>query len=322
MAQSHVKQRSTNSAYSNQRNECEDDTTLIKTENNWCMLNKEQAPEFTLDNNYILSGYRPELKATNIFKTLFQVHNETGNIWTHLLACLVFGWLTYVCSRTPRLYNGNLSEDSIFAPDRVVFYLFTFSAQVCFASSAVMHLFCCHSEIIHFRLCQLDYCAINGLIMGSTTVAIYYAFYCHSLLRNFYLGFMCLMSVPTFVLPWIRAFHTPQWRSIRAGCFYAFGFSGALALIHVLIKGAIQSDQDMMDVVFKFAPSLLTVGACYTAGAIVFASRVPERWAPGKFDVLFSSHQIFHCLVIGGAVSHYIGMMRAAEWTIESQECI
>ena len=30
------------------------------------------------------------------------------------------------------------------------------------------------------------------------------------------------------------------------------------------------------------------------SGALVYAQRVPERWFPGKFDLFFHSHQIFH----------------------------
>jgi hypothetical protein len=33
---------------------------------------------------------------------------------------------------------------------------------------------------------------------------------------------------------------------------------------------------------------------CVQVGALVYAMRVPERWLPGRFDFLLSSHQIFH----------------------------
>ncbi|GFH23238.1 uncharacterized protein HaLaN_20824 [Haematococcus lacustris] len=30
------------------------------------------------------------------------------------------------------------------------------------------------------------------------------------------------------------------------------------------------------------------------SGAGIYAARIPERWFPGKFDILLHSHQIFH----------------------------
>lgn len=30
------------------------------------------------------------------------------------------------------------------------------------------------------------------------------------------------------------------------------------------------------------------------SGGAIYALRVPERWFPGKFDLFFHSHQLFH----------------------------
>lgn len=42
--------------------------------------------------------------------------------------------------------------------------------------------------------------------------------------------------------------------------------------------------------------------------------RWPERSAPGKFDMIGSSHQIFHVLVVLAAVSHLIGLVVAFDY--------
>ena len=51
---------------------------------------KDEAPEFLLDNEYIEDGYRIDhdscCKAT---KSLFTCHNESVNIWSHLMGSLV-----------------------------------------------------------------------------------------------------------------------------------------------------------------------------------------------------------------------------------------
>ena len=45
----------------------------------------------TIDNPFILRGYRCQFNSWfDILKTLFIIHNETVNIWTHMLGCILF----------------------------------------------------------------------------------------------------------------------------------------------------------------------------------------------------------------------------------------
>ena len=46
---------------------------------------------------------------------------------------------------------------------------------------------------------------------------------------------------------------------------------------------------------------------------MVEQARIPERWMPGTFDLVGSSHQIFHVLVVMAACSHLVGLLKAAE---------
>ena len=43
-------------------------------------------PTWLKDNDCILKGYRPQLGSfTACFKSIFSIHTDTGNIWTHLI---------------------------------------------------------------------------------------------------------------------------------------------------------------------------------------------------------------------------------------------
>ena len=66
---------------------------------------------------------------------------------------------------------------------------------------------------------------------------------------------------------------------------------------------------------------LVSQGLLYTIGAALYAARVPERWYPGRFDVVGSSHQIFHVLVVTAAVVHLIGLLKAADRVRVTGEC-
>lgn len=69
----------------------------------------------------------------------------------------------------------------------------------------------------------------------------------------------------------------------------------------------------------NFAVSrVILMGSFYIVGAFIYAFRVPERWWPGKFDILGHSHQIFHCLVVAGAAIHYTGIHLMQSWWLEN----
>jgi len=46
-------------------------------------------------------------------------------------------------------------------------------------------------------------------------------------------------------------------------------------------------------------------GAIYIGGAIIYSARIPERFKSRTFDIIGSSHQIFHICVIIGAWIHF-----------------
>jgi adiponectin receptor len=56
----------------------------------------------------------------------------------------------------------------------------------------------------------------------------------------------------------------------------------------------------------------LVMGALYLTGALLYATRVPERFLPGRCDIWFQSHQIFHLLVVAAAFVHYHGISEMA----------
>jgi adiponectin receptor len=47
---------------------------------------------------------------------------------------------------------------------------------------------------------------------------------------------------------------------------------------------------------------------------VVYVTRVPERWMPGRFDLAGHSHQLFHVLVIAGAYAHYLAGLVYLGW--------
>lgn len=54
----------------------------------------EELPKDRQENQYVLSGYRFYRSTKECLKSLFRLHNETMNIWSHLLGFFFFSYLS------------------------------------------------------------------------------------------------------------------------------------------------------------------------------------------------------------------------------------
>ena len=63
---------------------------VLKESCSWQVHDKSQTPVW-MHEPYREVGYRPEMKnGKAIFSSLFHIHNETGNIWTHMIGAIFF----------------------------------------------------------------------------------------------------------------------------------------------------------------------------------------------------------------------------------------
>ena len=59
----------------------------------WKVVHHNSLPKWLKDNDFLIKGHRPQLNSfRSCFKSVFRIHTETGNIWTHLLGLYDF-WL-------------------------------------------------------------------------------------------------------------------------------------------------------------------------------------------------------------------------------------
>ncbi|XVF17504.1 hypothetical protein REPUB_Repub10bG0128600 [Reevesia pubescens] len=353
-------------------------------------------PGYLRDNEYIVGHYRSEWPMKQILLSMFTIHNETLNVWTHLIGFFIFlsltiytamkvptvvdlhslqhipdilrkadlrklhselttclpslpnmpdlfklrqelkttlpsslsGWhvmeLLYNCL-TERFSAGNhtdvcvlhsVKEDvaNIIAPlmvrpiTRWPFFAFLGGAMFCLLSSSTCHLLSCHSEHLSYIMLRLDYAGIAALISTSFYPPVYYSFMCDPFFCNLYMGFITVLGVATILFSLLPVFQNPEFRSIRASLFFGMGMSGIAPILHKLILF-----WDQPEALHTTGYEVL-MGLLYGIGALVYATRIPERWMPGKFDIAGHSHQLFHILVVAGAYTHYRAGLVYLKW--------
>ncbi|CAJ1973476.1 unnamed protein product [Sphenostylis stenocarpa] len=65
-------------------------------------------PAYMRDNEFILGHYRSEWPLKQIFLSIFSIHNETLNVWTHLIGFFLFLFLTiYTAAKAPMVADFN-----------------------------------------------------------------------------------------------------------------------------------------------------------------------------------------------------------------------
>ncbi|KAF8661127.1 hypothetical protein HU200_057234 [Digitaria exilis] len=366
------------------------------------LIRYEELPDWLKDNEFIHGYYRCEWPMKETILSIFSIHNETLNVWSHLIGFLLFLFLTVFTamviprdgssssswsSRSSTAYWGDLVEmanmtvalrhdalaacfllppsaaepglsedgqkiptscppntsssqsnrhhgiqiqdntstpgpsmdddaDTLAAatavPDPVTrwpVFAYLAGAMVCLLTSSACHLILCHSERTAYVTLRLDYAGIASLIVTSFYPLAYYSFLCHPSLQRLYMGSITALGAAAATVSLVPAFQAPELRPLRAALFTCMGASGVVPVAHKLV---IYGGTSPGAVASAWYEALM--GVSYGVGVVVYAARVPERWAPGRFDLVGHSHQLFHLFVVAGAYAHYLAGVEYLKW--------
>ncbi|KAJ0029895.1 hypothetical protein Pint_13800 [Pistacia integerrima] len=308
-----------------------------------------ELPDYMKDNEFILNYYRANWPLKEAFFSIFRWHNETLNVWTHLIGFILFLGLAMAnLMEIPQISDlislltrsfpisgaTNVSQNSedffagatnlidlkqITQPEmdlnppvmpvtRWPFFVFLGGSMFCLLSSSICHLFSCHSHQLSLSLLRIDYTGITVMIITSFFPPIYYIFQCEPQWHFIYLGGITAMGMFTIVTLLAPALSTSKFRAFRALLFSSMGFFGIVPAVHAVI---VNWDNPKRDITLAYESAMALF---YLTGTAFYVMRIPERWKPGWFDLAGHSHQIFHVLVVFGALAHYGATLVFLEW--------
>ena len=276
--------------------------TLITPAWNRSLKKWDEIPSWQQDNEYILSGYR---QATGSLKRCYEslgyVHNETVNVYSHVIGAAIF--LTAPIYTYRGLY---LRYPLASQADILVFSTFFYGVSICFILSATYHIISNHSPKVQKFGNQLDYLGIVILMWGSTIPSIYYGFHCDPRLRKIYWANVSVLATLCIVATLHPKFRYPSIRPYRAAMYAGLGLSAVVFVVHgILLHGwTVQNRRMSLDWMGLMALFNLT-------GAVIYAARVPEKLRPLKYDIYGSSHQVLHVAVVLAGLAHMFGLFRA-----------
>jgi len=258
-----------------------------------CCCGKEtikfnEAPAFSVTNPYILSAYRPQQTVNEAFVSLFALHNETLNIWTHLVSAVaVIGWLLYALGTS---YEDGNPYDTI-----IVTCAFL-SCLACYLFSTAYHLFKNLSESTFDILLTFDYSGIIIATLGLQCSCCYFCFYCYPTMRYVYPGISICLAVSTLLVlvqPNVAFFKLFYSNTTRVIVFAVFFFYGTIPLIHygsMVVPLLSDTTPEASTILFQLVAAYLF----FIIGGTIWVVKFPECLWVGKFDILANSHQWWH----------------------------
>lgn len=194
-------------------------------------------------------------------------------------------------------------------------HVFVATGVLCLATSATCHLFGCCRAHIATRIWRADYAGIAVLIVGSFFPPLYYGLACSPAARVVYLVATVLLGGTVLCFSLLDRFQKPEFYKLRATTFVALGLWGVVPATHLVLTNR--------DPALRQACALVALsGILYIAGAVLYATRFPERTRPGRFDVVGHSHQLFHVCVVIAALIHYVASKQFHDLYNERGGCI
>ncbi|KAK9458622.1 hemolysin-III related-domain-containing protein [Lipomyces oligophaga] len=257
-------------------------------------LHYHELPVPWRENPNIRRGYRFYSSYAQCTLSMFKVHNETCNIWTHLLGFVLV--LSIALHFLPQWEK----YETLTLYDKLVVGVFLFAALKCLFSSVLWHTYNAIGILTHKkRWACVDYSGISILIACSILTTQYTSFYCQPATRVLYMSVTAMLGVVGLIMAWTPSFDQPQNRWLRISFFVGLALSGGLGVIHCTITRGPSPT-------FWFILPILKSLGCYVAGVAFYGTLFPECTLPGHvFDYVFMSHNFWHLAVVGGIYYHY-----------------
>lgn len=260
------------------------------------LVHYQELPEWQQDNDKILTGYVRETKSVlKCLDSLSYWNNESVNIYTHLVSAVVYFMMLLFF--TDILLIPSFPSTTM--TDYIMINFYLLGAFVCLMCSSCFHCFKQHSNSQSDAWSKVDYMGIIGLISCSVISLLYYGYFDHVFYFKLFSVITVILAMACSACVLSDRFNTKNMRPLRATFFITFAFSSIIPIITGCFKFGLAEVFHRVQLRFVGWEAFF-----YLGGAVIYGYRIPEALAPGKFDFIGSSHQIFHVLVVIGSFCH------------------
>lgn len=260
------------------------------------LLKYDDLPMPWRNNPHIKRGYRFSETKLECVKSVFNISNEFFNIWSHAIGLVLV--LAVAFYFYPSSANFSLSSNA----DVVVAAVFFVMACLTLVCSMIWHTMSSVADVHAVSLFAcVDYTGISLLIAASIMTTEYTAFYCDPVSRYTYMALTAFLGMGGVILPWHPRFNGADMAWFRVAFYVGLALTGFMPILQLQLTHG-------TEFVYSFYSPIAKSILVYFGGAIVYASKIPERWCSGMFDYVGGSHNLWHVAVLGGILFHYTAM--------------
>lgn len=260
------------------------------------LIKYEDLPDPWRINPHIVRGYRFHEAKLDCVRSVLSLSNEFFNIWSHAIGLVIVLAVAFYFYPTSVNFSNSTKSDVFIAA------VFFFAACKCLVCSTLWHTMnSIAQQPLMERFACVDYTGISLLVAASIMTTEYTAFYCEPVSRTIYISATACLGVAGVVLPWHPRFNRADAAWSRVAFYVTLAATGFLPIFQLhLTRGPGWA--------WHFYAPIGKSLAVYVGGAVMYASKAPERWLPGAFDYVGGSHNLWHLAVLAGILFHYKAM--------------
>jgi adiponectin receptor len=253
-----------------------------------------EVPSWVRFNRFVLTGYRPQMNVLRTASTFARWHNESVNVWTHVLPAL---WYVYLLWNPP--------VDLWTMQWTLLSFIFIFSA------STMYHLFipCCCSQDGYTRLITCDVLGALACITMSGYSFIAFGYRCTSAAEVQFYSVLFGLAASLVLLAIV---------SFRMTVVQRFKMFGLLCILRLILSQIILLPK-VFGHGFSWSYTYHTLSFfMMLIGGLFNISRVPERWVSPHsslrwVDYIGNSHNIWHLFCFASAHMTMLGAIHDGE---------
>ncbi|EJS42766.1 izh3p [Saccharomyces arboricola H-6] len=235
-------------------------------------LHYYQLPFPWRENRYIIHGYRfynTHSKSLLSIINWYGWHNETSNIWSHLLGAMYIVYLAfYDFPRSEVWQNPKVPQQA-----RWIVFMFLVAALKCMLSSVFWHTFNGTSFLkLRSKFACVDYSGITILITASILTTEFVTMYSCYWAMCTYMGISLTLGVLGVFMNWSPRFDRPEARPLRIRFFILLATMGVLSFLHLIYL------TDIHYATRLFSPVTYKSVVWYLVGVVFYGSFIPERF--------------------------------------------
>ena len=223
--------------------------------------------------------------------SVFQLHNESMNVWSHLLAL-------FLMSR--KLYLFNMEIDFIRDPYSWPLLAGLLCGSALYACSSFAHSMQSKSELVHYTAFMFDYAGIGLYGLGSVIVHLAYCsednFY--NLVKDFFVPIGAILAfLICFCCSVAKVIYTRPYPFVRklwqVGPVCSIYIVLITPIAHRLYACFVNGDDCNESIPYHIRQIFF-----FMLSGFFFTSDMPQRFRPGRCDHFFHSHQLFHFAIM------------------------